>query len=198
MRHGTNSGYTDGCRLDCCRRAHTLYMNLYRSGRVGQAVDSTGTRRRIRALQAIGWTRQSIADAAGIDIEVIMNATRKKVRVYGRTAERIRRAYNRLSMRPGPSVLGRRRAVAKGWPPPLAWDDEAIDDPAAGPADVESADEPIIDEVLVWRALDGIKVEASRAERKIIVARWRASGRPLAQLDRLQGWNVHRDGKAAA
>jgi hypothetical protein len=29
----------------------------------------------------------------------------------------------------------RNHAAARGWPPPAAWDDDTIDDPAAGPAE---------------------------------------------------------------
>ena len=49
-RHGTNRRYVMGCREDCCRRAHTLYQNLWRMGRTNKTIDSTGTRRRIQAL----------------------------------------------------------------------------------------------------------------------------------------------------
>ena len=49
--------------------------------------------------------------------------------------DRIADAYDELSMRQGPSVRNRRL----GYPPPLAWDDETIDDPRARPKGATSA-----------------------------------------------------------
>jgi hypothetical protein len=41
-------------------------------------------------------------------------------------------------------------ARAHGWLPPLGWDDEAIDDPAAEP---DEGDGDVVDDILIERAL---------------------------------------------
>lgn len=97
-------------------------------------MSATGTARRIRALLAIGWTHEHLHAATGI-------ATRRHVkgdkgRVTRRTHEAIAGLYDRLSMTPGPSEQNRARARRLGWVPPLAWDDELIDDPTARPRGV--------------------------------------------------------------
>jgi hypothetical protein len=74
--------------------------------------------------------------------------------------------------------------------PPLAWDDDTIDEPDATPAVVE--DQGDVDEVLVQRALWGERVNPSLAERRAITARWMASGRSLNKLERIQGWRARR------
>lgn len=43
-------------------------------------------------------------------------------------------------MRPGPSQVARRLALRKGWATAAAWDEEAIDDPAATPEGMASDD----------------------------------------------------------
>lgn len=55
-----------------------------------------------------------------------------------------------------------------------------------------------VDEVLVQRALDGVAVKASIAERRIVIDKWAAAGRSLNELQRIQGWNVWRDLREAA
>lgn len=50
-----------------------------------------------------------------------------------------------------------------------------------------------IDDVAVSRILSGDwRYPASEAERREVCRMWRDSGRPLAELERLTGWNVHR------
>ena len=55
-------------------------------------------------------------------------------RVQRRTAEKVARLYDELSMVAGPSTRATTEAKRKGWAPPLAWDEEDLDDPAAKPA----------------------------------------------------------------
>ena len=56
------------------------------------------------------------------------------------TARAVEDLYDRAWQGPRrPSTASRRRAVTAGWAPPLAWDDDTIDDPAASPAGVRSA-----------------------------------------------------------
>ncbi len=200
-RHGSKRGHVLGCREECCRRANARYQNLWRMGRTNKTINGSGTRRRVQALQVLGWSSADIAAAGGwaskSTVRVLLRSNRSNAEVWATTAARAYKAYVALSMQPGPRVAVRNHALAKGWLPPLAWDDETIDDPAAKPyrpnTDTPTRDRQLVDEVLVQRALAGQRVKANRAERRLITERWRASGRPLADLDRVQGWNLHRD-----
>lgn len=81
------------------------------------------------------------------------------------------------------------RTVAKknGWLPPLAWDD--IDRDPEPP----TAEPVYLDEVVVDRILAGDRLDATPAERAEVVRRWLNTGRPLADLERLTGWNGARE-----
>lgn len=104
-------------------------------------VNSVGTKRRIRALMAIGWTSERIAEASGtltrLQVTRQLRAERHRVRVSAALA--IVRAYDALWYRqPVPATPAERlaiervRAYAKRmrWGSPLAWDED-IDDPDA-------------------------------------------------------------------
>lgn len=98
-------------------------------------VPNVGTRRRIRALLAIGWTHELIAAAAGLPAHRTGTLLSQAGSLCSlENHERIKRAYDALSMTPGPSETNRARARRFRHVPPLAWDDETIDDPAARPA----------------------------------------------------------------
>ncbi|MGK5681631.1 hypothetical protein [Actinoplanes sp. URMC 104] len=100
-------------------------------------VDSIGTVRRIQALCAIGWpiTRQEqLAGKAPGSLREVM----RRPRVSAATAATVRTLYDRLWTTPAPpgryATVARLRAEHHGWPPPMAWDDDNIDDPAQLPA----------------------------------------------------------------
>lgn len=93
-----------------------------------------GTQRRLRALAALGWSWQSLAEQAGMEKRCLQRlATGERPRVQPSTHDRIVALYERLSMTVGPSSATRGYAQRHGWMPPLAWDDDEIDDPAASP-----------------------------------------------------------------
>lgn len=96
----------------------------------GADVDATGTRRRIQALMALGWPQALIGAELGVKQRAVSNWLARQY-VTARNAKAVADLYDRLSMTPGPSEITRSRALARGWVPPLAWDD--IDDPAATP-----------------------------------------------------------------
>lgn len=113
----------------------------------GATIDGTGTRRRLQALVAIGWSISELArrlDALPSNFGATIHG-RKQVTVA--TATKARDLYEQLWDTPAPpsgrhgSVPIRARNYAKrmGWVPPLAWDDETIDDPAAAPHSDELA-----------------------------------------------------------
>ena len=133
-RHGTNAGYAAFCRCQPCRDGHALYQMRRRKRRevFGEQRETvtTGSTRRIQALMAIGWTRQHIADAAGINERTIYR-TERQVVMYASTAVALSKAFEALSGKRGPSTITRRIAQSKGYAPPLAWLN--IDDPDERP-----------------------------------------------------------------
>lgn len=98
----------------------------------GDWVDSTGTVRRVQALQAIGWSQPAIAAMMGLTRNTL-RLQMKRPRISGRRAREVAELFDRLQMTPGPSDFARRLARRKGWAPPLAWDEDVIDDPTATP-----------------------------------------------------------------
>ncbi|WP_141724131.1 helix-turn-helix domain containing protein [Micromonospora carbonacea] len=133
----------------------------------GQIVDAAGTRRRAQALAALGWSLSEQARRLGRTVgnysQVLTAST-----VQLRTAWSVRDLYDELSTvtpPPGPTATRTRRwAQRKGFAPPLAWDDDTIDDPSVRP-DLGGPDGDVIDEVAVQRALAGERVTLTPAER---------------------------------
>lgn len=102
----------------------------------GTAVPSVGTRRRAEALAAAGWSLPEQARALGWCLSNY-HALLKRPSVVAHTARLVRNLYDRWSALPPPrgsaADRARRRALAKAWFPPMAWDEDAIDDPSALP-----------------------------------------------------------------
>lgn len=111
-------------------------------------VDATGTRRRLQALVAIGWSQNRLAARIGMAPGNFGRVIHHAEQVQASTARAVRDLYEEL-WSTVPSVEERRGeisadrarnyAAARGWAPPLAWDEDAIDDPAAVPHGVEPA-----------------------------------------------------------
>lgn len=95
---------------------------------------NVGARRRVQALLAIGWRHEDIDRAKGHGTRSRTLLTQIGGWITRSTHDAIVRAYDQLSMTPGPSERNRRRALAAGYLPPLAWDDADLDDPNAAPA----------------------------------------------------------------
>lgn len=140
-RHGSTAGYMQGCRDTCCSAARRRYSKRLRlshhRGEHAPSVPIVGFIRRVRALQAIGHSSAKIAGLLGIT-ERAMNSHLYK------PAERIRASrhadmaalYDRLSMTVPAGRYAdqlRDQAAAKGWAPPLAWNEGEIDNPDAQP-----------------------------------------------------------------
>lgn len=97
-------------------------------------IDATGTRRRLQALAVNGWPHRLIADQLDADHKgtlTVQNGTTRTIRRH--TAQAVADLYDRLWDQPGPSKRSRTCALRNGWLPPLAWDDDTIDDPDATP-----------------------------------------------------------------
>lgn len=144
------------------------------------SVPALGTTRRIHALAALGWTYKRIGATAGLSPQRVGQIVAQD-RVVPATAAAIAAAYDELSMRLGPSDHARRRARGAGHLPPLAWDDERIDDPTYQPGQPDEADG--IDEIAVQRAMAGDPPERmTRAERAEASRRLTAAGYSAAQI----------------
>lgn len=99
-------------------------------------VDTIGTRRRVQALMCLGWSQREQSDRVGLD-QRTFSAINTYDRVAASTARAVRDLYDELSMAVAPSSQGsnyaRTYAKKRGYAPPLAWDDDSIDDPKARP-----------------------------------------------------------------
>lgn len=207
-KHGTWAGYQEGCREDCC----TTAARRYQKGRVLDAqrgrprtISSVGTRRRIEALGCLGWSGYDIARRLGHGREWLRQVYLRD-RVYRSTAERIAQIYDELCMTMPPETTTTQRQMAsrtrnmatrKGWVPPLAWDDDTIDDPQAQPHKPRNQDHQHgrdhVDPIVVERVLAGERMPwTTPAEKAEVVRRWTAAGRSLSELERLTGWKSSR------
>lgn len=126
--------YCAGCRCTPARAARREHHARYRadvaSGRP-RTVDATGTRRRIQALMAAGWSGTLLADHLFVGREHIGKLAGRP-RVTIRWAEAVKDLYDQIGLDEGPSTHSRTRALRAGWPPPIEWGAD-IDDPKAKP-----------------------------------------------------------------
>ncbi len=166
--------------------AHAIVtMRPPTAGQIGATV----TRRQLRALARIGHGLQTVSTASGVGFSTLAMTRRGNVRVSAKIARLVDAAYDRLAMTPGDDDQARNHAAKQGWPAPMAWDD--IHDLAAVPIGSTSPD--TFDDVVVERILAGDRLDATPTERAEVVRRWLNTGRPLADLERLTGWNGARE-----
>lgn len=203
-QHGTRHAYEScGCRCLPCRAAHAQMINGYRHGRRSQGVyiPSAGTRRRLQALAAIGISARTIAQHTGVTTHMV-----RKYRsavcdtIRPERAALFADAYNALSDHRGTGPDARRcEALARrfGWLPPIAYDDDTIDDPdpavdaaarAALRLDAPTWDRDELDEIAVEQACNGRRVHLARAERLAAVATLTERGYSEKQISELLGY----------
>lgn len=201
-RHGSLEGYNRGrCRAVCCRLVYSRWRKRRdhdaANGRP-RIVDATGTRRRLQALYAAGWTWRAITARYGTTEGTARNHARGPT-CTATTARKVAALYTELAdLEPAagtPAELrarnaARRRAREAGWVPPIAWDDDTLDDPTAKPY---AGERVTVDWVTVERLLAGHQERANRAERLEVARRWQRSGGSLRDLDTRYGWNLGRD-----
>lgn len=141
-RHGTVAGYNHHNRTGfpacgSCRSAKMRYekARLIKGGSL--KVPAIGTRRRIQALRALGYSLGELAAAGGWKTEhAAFKYPMLAETITAATAARVADVYERLCMTraTGPRANRlRMAALNKGWLPPLAWDN--IDDPNEQPTD---------------------------------------------------------------
>lgn len=97
-----------------------------------RGVPSIGSRRRVQALAWMGWPNHEIARRIGCSPRSLPTLLARG-RLSTRLAQRIGKVYDELSTIPGPSHIAAGKARQLGFAPPLAWDDETIDDRRARP-----------------------------------------------------------------
>lgn len=109
--------------------------------RQAEWVPALGVTRRLRALAAIGYGTQELADRRGCAQQLV---AKYRAGFYDNllrvNAEKWCALYDELHMLPGPSQRARNHAAREGWGSPLAWDD--IDDPDETPQAAPADDEP--------------------------------------------------------
>lgn len=128
-------------------------------------VDATGTRRRLQALVAIGWSPTWIAAELDLTQDELDDILHTDQRVCASTDRAVRALYERWWDCPPPQETDRQRTAASlardlaasyQWAPPMGWDDAAIDDPDAVPGGLEEQpDDEDIDEIAVELACTG-------------------------------------------
>lgn len=152
-------------------------------------VPRIGTTRRIRALMAIGYSHSDLT-ALGIDSRNLVNQQGRWV--TRSTHDHVAALYKDLSRRPGPTPRAASEAAKRGYPGPAAWDDIDLDaEPDVHEDTDHQADD--VDDVAIDRVMAGDRaVHLSKTERHELARRWAASGRPLAEMERLTGLHAHR------
>lgn len=91
-------------------------------------VPALGATRRLQALSAQQWPLSELAARTGLApmaVSRIRGGLREQLHATSDNA--IRKVYRDLEMAVGPSPTARAEALARGWVPPLAWED--IDSP---------------------------------------------------------------------
>lgn len=183
-RHGTRGAYNrDGCRCDPCTLANAAAARRHRLERAQQHwygtsawVHPAGTRRRLQALSAAGWSTSQLADRLGVTKSAIaqLRSTRQAW-LLARTAGDIAALYEDCWWRTPPGryqVRAERYAESRRWLPPWRWEGVDLDDPAANPLD-ELAD---VDEVAIAETISGRHVPLTKTERKLVFDELRRRG----------------------
>lgn len=141
-------------------------------------VNATGTRRRLRALAALGWPMRHITERLGCSPRttwLITHRPRQSLTVLASTRDAVAALYAELSTSPPPSTrqtsIVRRLAFERGWAPPAAWDDDTIDDPRTY-AHGHLARAKRLDEIAIAAAVAGdIGVLLTAGERAEVIRR---------------------------
>jgi hypothetical protein len=142
-----------GVRVDTAKRL--LRTRLDRGSTIDGLVPSAGTVRRLRALQALGYSGQYLAERLGCGNTTQGLQVARRALVRADTAQRVEDLYLELADTVGPSSRVRETARLKGWLPPIWWDDDdTLDDPRAEPVGSRDYDVRgrLIDDVTLPRA----------------------------------------------
>ena len=166
-------------RATAQRVHHLSVAGVYASVSTGH-VPRVGATRRVQALLALGWPHHHLGAAGISNSAQIVGAPGDLITV--RRWRQVRDVYDALSMTPGPSPETRGWAAKLGYAPPLAWDEDTIDDPDAAPdragSSTDHDDGAVVDAVAVARAAAAPwhAVALTAAEARAVVAVMAAAG----------------------
>lgn len=109
--------------------------------RSGAHRDATGTRRRLQALQYMGYSQPFLGDYMGMQQRTVGRIMSKVAYVFVITENEVAEAYGKL-IQTTPEDMGidkhtvtrvKLRAQRSGFAPPMCWDDDTINNPQAYP-----------------------------------------------------------------
>ena len=187
--HGTGDRYVNGrCRCRACRTAATRDRKVRRLVTRDQAdpltVSAVGSRRRLQALMTLGWSLPRLEQEAGARPWLFRQIVKRSRRVHRDKAALISSLYDELWNRePATETQLEAHSVSytktiarrNGYAPPMAWDDDTIDDPKAEPR-ANAVGEPTVDWVQIQRAMEGVYVRLSPAEKQAAARSLRRKG----------------------
>lgn len=97
-------------------------------------VSALGATRRLQALVAAGWPASALAPQLGMtDSNLSQLVTGRQTTCTAARARAVAALFAELQMTPGPSDRATQRGRTNGWPLPMEWDEEVLDDPDATP-----------------------------------------------------------------
>lgn len=133
-------------------------------------IDATGPHRRLQALVAIGHSQAALAARLSMT-RPNFGTLMAQAQVTASKARAVIALYDELWDTP-PDETGHRQkisasrarnyATARGWPPPLAWDDDQIDNPDAAPAEGWQRAARLSAEDVAGEVAEAVSLEGSR------------------------------------
>lgn len=154
-------------------------------------VDATGTRRRLQALVANGWTQEWLAREMHRS-PANLRRSMTSDSVTARTAKLVHEAYERLWDAEPPQLLAAQRrasaaarahAATHNWLPPLAWDDIDNDPEPCPTGCISTHEDDGLDEIAIERAMNGdANVRLTLAEQVEVVRRLSGRGRSIRTI----------------
>ncbi len=151
---------------------------------------AVGTRRRLQALTAVGWSTSQLADRLGVSKSAIAQLrSTDQARVLATTSADVAVLYEACWWRTPPGryqARAERYAEARGWVPPWRWDGVDMDDPEAQPPE-ELVD---VDQVAIEQTIAGRRVSLTTAERYQIIDLMQRRGATSAEIAERLGRSI--------